>query len=54
MVHVITTVGICVCPLAGRIAALGMVGQTVQIHSVPFFWTMLLGKSFRYTGIVES
>ncbi|XP_063061098.1 apoptosis inducing factor mitochondria associated 4 isoform X2 [Engraulis encrasicolus] len=34
----------------GRIAALAMVSKPVEIKSVPFFWTVLLGKSIRYTG----
>lgn len=40
-------------PLAqyhGRIAALNMTGKTQELHVVPFFWTMLFGKSFRYCG----
>lgn len=40
-------------PLAqyhGRIAALNMTGTSEKLHNVPFFWTMLFGKSFRYCG----
>lgn len=40
-------------PLAqyhGRIAALNMAGKTQELHAVPYFWTMLFGKSFRYCG----
>lgn len=40
-------------PLAqyhGRIAALNMVGKRQELHTVPYFWTMLFGKSFRYSG----
>lgn len=35
----------------GRIAALNMVGQTTEeLRAVPFFFTMLFGKGFRYAG----
>jgi len=34
----------------GRIAALNMMGQAKQLHTVPFFWTMMFGTSFRYAG----
>jgi len=27
-----------------------MLNQQVAINTVPYFWTMLLGKSIRYTG----
>ncbi|XP_033905208.3 apoptosis-inducing factor 3-like isoform X1 [Acipenser ruthenus] len=37
----------------GRIAALNMLKKQVGINSVPFFWTMLMGKSFRYAGYGE-
>ncbi|ETN64401.1 disulfide oxidoreductase [Anopheles darlingi] len=40
-------------PLAqyhGRIAALNMVGKATPLQTVPFFWTVLFGKSFRYCG----
>uniref|UniRef100_A0A3Q3GWW2 Apoptosis inducing factor mitochondria associated 4 n=1 Tax=Labrus bergylta TaxID=56723 RepID=A0A3Q3GWW2_9LABR len=37
----------------GRVAALNMVKKPTQIESVPFFWTVLLGKSIRYTGYGE-
>ncbi|XP_053679339.1 apoptosis-inducing factor 3-like [Anopheles nili] len=40
-------------PLAqyhGRIAALNMVGRVTPLKAVPFFWTVLFGKSFRYCG----
>lgn len=40
-------------PLAqyhGKIAALNMVGKTTELRSVPYFWTMLFGKGFRYAG----
>jgi len=34
----------------GKIAALNMVGKETQLKAVPFFWTVLFGKSFRYSG----
>ncbi|XP_029923065.1 apoptosis inducing factor mitochondria associated 4 [Myripristis murdjan] len=34
----------------GRVAALNMLQKPTKIESVPFFWTVLLGKSIRYTG----
>lgn len=40
-------------PLAqyhGKIAALNMAGKRQELHVVPYFWTMLFGKSFRYCG----
>ncbi|KAL0973147.1 hypothetical protein UPYG_G00199590 [Umbra pygmaea] len=37
----------------GRFAALNMLQQKKEIISVPFFWTVLLGKSIRYTGYGE-
>lgn len=40
-------------PLAhyhGRIAALNMIGKETELKAVPFFWTQLFGKSFRYAG----
>lgn len=40
-------------PLAqyhGKMAALNMVGKPQEIRVVPYFWTMLFGKSFRYCG----
>ncbi|TRY92537.1 hypothetical protein DNTS_024544 [Danionella cerebrum] len=37
----------------GRIAGLNMMNQQVAINTVPFFWTMMLGKSIRYTGYGE-
>lgn len=35
---------------SGRVAALNMLKKPTKIESVPFFWTVLLGKSIRYTG----
>ncbi|XP_061637455.1 apoptosis inducing factor mitochondria associated 4 isoform X1 [Phyllopteryx taeniolatus] len=37
----------------GRVAALNMLNIPTKIESVPFFWTVLLGKSIRYTGYGE-
>ncbi|KAL1489370.1 hypothetical protein ABEB36_014281 [Hypothenemus hampei] len=40
-------------PLAhyhGRIAALNMLNKNVPLKAVPYFWTMLFGKGFRYAG----
>ncbi|XP_067102229.1 apoptosis inducing factor mitochondria associated 4 isoform X1 [Osmerus mordax] len=37
----------------GRVAALNMLQNQTMIDSVPFFWTMLLGKSVRYAGYGE-
>ncbi|XP_055694842.1 apoptosis-inducing factor 3-like isoform X2 [Lutzomyia longipalpis] len=34
----------------GRIAALNMSGKRTQLRAVPYFWTVLFGKSFRYAG----
>ncbi|XP_064647805.1 apoptosis-inducing factor 3-like isoform X2 [Lineus longissimus] len=34
----------------GRTAALNMLDQRVEIHTVPYFWTQVFGKSIRYTG----
>ncbi|XP_036392408.1 apoptosis inducing factor mitochondria associated 4 [Megalops cyprinoides] len=37
----------------GRVAALNMLDRHIEVDSVPFFWTVLLGKSIRYTGYGE-
>lgn len=37
----------------GHIAALNMLGKSKPLHSVPFFWTMLFGKGYRYAGYCE-
>lgn len=37
----------------GRVAALNMLDKPTEVNSVPFFWTVLLGKSIRYTGYAE-
>ncbi|KAM9117978.1 apoptosis-inducing factor 3-like isoform 3-T5 [Pangshura tecta] len=34
----------------GHIAALNMLKKQKPLHTVPFFWTSLLGKSIRYAG----
>ncbi|CAH1118551.1 unnamed protein product [Phaedon cochleariae] len=40
-------------PLAhyhGKVAAMNILGKETQLRTVPFFWTMLFGKSVRYCG----
>ncbi|XP_076832126.1 apoptosis inducing factor mitochondria associated 4 isoform X2 [Brachyhypopomus gauderio] len=37
----------------GRIAALNMLNKKTEINSVPYFWSVLLGQSIRYTGYGE-
>ncbi|KAM9728531.1 apoptosis-inducing factor 3-like isoform 2-T2 [Menidia menidia] len=37
----------------GRVAALNMLGKTTEMKSVPYYWTVLLGKTIRYTGYGE-
>lgn len=34
----------------GRTAAFNMLGKTKPLHTVPFFWTAMFGKSLRYAG----
>lgn len=34
----------------GRIAALNMLEKPTELSSVPFYWTVLLGKTIRYAG----
>ncbi|XP_068010721.1 apoptosis-inducing factor 3-like isoform X2 [Melanerpes formicivorus] len=34
----------------GHIAALNMLKKNQELHTVPYFWTTMLGKSIRYTG----
>ena len=34
----------------GRIAAQNMMGKEVKFNSIPYFWTVLCGKSLRYCG----
>lgn len=43
-------------PLAqyhGKIAALNMIGKQQTLKSVPYFWTMLFGKGFRYIFFIS-
>ncbi|XP_071362034.1 apoptosis-inducing factor 3-like [Trachinotus anak] len=37
----------------GRIAALNMMNKPTELNSVPFYWTVLLGKTIRYAGYGE-
>ncbi|XP_062289413.1 apoptosis-inducing factor 3-like [Scomber scombrus] len=37
----------------GRIAALNMLDKRTELNSVPFYWTVLLGKTMRYAGYGE-
>ncbi|XP_034538976.1 apoptosis-inducing factor 3 [Notolabrus celidotus] len=37
----------------GRIAALNMMDKHTELRSVPFYWTVLLGKTIRYAGYGE-
>ncbi|XP_020491155.2 apoptosis-inducing factor 3-like [Labrus bergylta] len=37
----------------GRIAALNMMDKQTELSSVPFYWTVLLGKTIRYAGYGE-
>ncbi|OAD60226.1 Apoptosis-inducing factor 3 [Eufriesea mexicana] len=34
----------------GKIAALNICGKNTVLNSIPFFWTTLFGKSYRYVG----
>ncbi|XP_077995497.1 apoptosis-inducing factor 3-like isoform X2 [Glandiceps talaboti] len=34
----------------GRTAALNMLDQDAELNTVPYFWTMMMGKSLRFTG----
>jgi len=34
----------------GKIAALNICGKKTPLNAVPFFWTQLLGKNYRYSG----
>nr|KAG5700607.1 hypothetical protein BaRGS_015403 [Batillaria attramentaria] len=36
----------------GRVAALNMLGKKVDVHSVPYFWTVMYGKSLRGDKVV--
>ncbi|TNN66425.1 Apoptosis-inducing factor 3 [Liparis tanakae] len=37
----------------GRIAALNMLDKPTELRSVPYYWTVLLGKTIRYAGYGE-
>ncbi|XP_051536984.1 apoptosis-inducing factor 3 isoform X1 [Myxocyprinus asiaticus] len=37
----------------GRIAAFNMLGREVELNTVPFYWTVLLGRTIRYAGYGE-
>lgn len=41
---------LCVSTMPGRIAALNMLNKLTELSSVPFYWTVLLGKTIRYAG----
>ena len=36
--------------MLGNVAALNMLGKEKSFDSIPFFWTVLFGKSLRYCG----
>ncbi len=38
----------------GQLAARAMLGQTIKLDQVPFFWTTQFGVSLRYVGHAES
>ena len=35
----------------GRVAAKNMIGKKETFNSIPYFWTVLFGKSLRYCGM---
>uniref|UniRef100_A0A3Q1I3I5 Rieske domain-containing protein n=1 Tax=Anabas testudineus TaxID=64144 RepID=A0A3Q1I3I5_ANATE len=37
----------------GRIVALNMLNKQTELNSVPFYWTVLVGKTIRYAGYGE-
>ena len=37
----------------GRVAAKNMLGKNQPFDSIPFFWTVLYGKSLRYCGEIQ-
>ncbi|KAK7925767.1 hypothetical protein WMY93_008077 [Mugilogobius chulae] len=37
----------------GKIVALNMLGKQTELNSVPYYWTVLLGKTMRYAGFGE-
>lgn len=36
--------------IPGHCAALNMLHRGKELHTVPYFWTTMLGKSIRYAG----
>jgi len=34
----------------GKIAAMNICGKEIPLNAVPFFWTQLLGKSYKFAG----
>lgn len=38
------------CFITGHCAALNMLQRGKELHTVPYFWTTMLGKSIRYAG----
>eukprot|EP00916_Digyalum_oweni_P015507 GHVL01025444.1.p1 GENE.GHVL01025444.1~~GHVL01025444.1.p1 ORF type:complete len:600 (+),score=133.23 GHVL01025444.1:43-1842(+) len=38
----------------GRVAAKNMLNKNVPFNTIPFFWTMLFGKSIRYAGYAKN
>lgn len=38
----------------GRVAAKNMLGKNIVFNEIPYFWTMVFGKSLRYVGNVGS
>lgn len=48
--HMITRLTVFVVLYEGRIVALNMLNKTTELNSVPFYWTVLVGKTIRYTG----
>ncbi|XP_030638940.1 apoptosis-inducing factor 3 [Chanos chanos] len=37
----------------GKVAAMNMLHKEVELNTAPFYWTVLLGKTIRYTGYGE-
>jgi NADPH-dependent 2,4-dienoyl-CoA reductase/sulfur reductase-like enzyme len=38
----------------GRVAAMNMLDKNIPFNEIPYFWTMVFGKSLRYVGNVGS
>ncbi|UYV77206.1 AIFM3 [Cordylochernes scorpioides] len=38
----------------GHVAAMNMLGKKEEVSTVPFFWSMLFGKGFRYAGYCDT